>query len=103
MTAAAIKGILSSDNTMWSRPPISKRLLESAAEDVSQLLAVAKAMAPELGSIMVGHVLALSNVYAQTHWDASDRDIPKHGLSVFHPTRLVPWLERLYTQVPDLV
>lgn len=80
--------------------PIPDILARCAAEDVSQLIPLAEAMAAELGSIWVGHVLSLSRAYSQTHFDAPDKDTAKGGYASPTVTKLVPWLERLEGQVP---
>lgn len=70
-----------SDNTIWSQRPITQFLLEGAAEDVSQLLSLADGMACHLGSVLVGHVIARSDAYSQSHWDASDKNNATHGIT----------------------
>lgn len=90
---------MSRDNTMWGKRSITQFLLEGAAEDVSQLLPLAEEMASHLGSIWVGHVIALSDSYSQTHWDASDKEPATHGMTVL-PT-LAPWLSKLHVKIPD--
>ena len=66
---------------MWMQRPLPQHLLTYAADDVAQLVSLAEAMTSQLGTSLVAHVLTLSDVYAQSYWDAEDKDTQPHRLA----------------------
>ena len=69
------------DTTIWQQRPIPPQLLRYAAEDVSQLLALADKLTSELGSAALSLVPQLSKANAQWFWDLADRDGPESSSS----------------------
>ena len=59
---------------MWRRRPMSPQLLHYAAEDVSQLLALADKLTAELSSGELRLLPQLSKANGQCQWEPADRD-----------------------------
>ena len=71
---AAVVQKMRQDPYIWQRRPISKTLLQYAAEDVTQLLLLADKLSYDLGAAALKLLPQLSMAYSQWYWDASDRD-----------------------------
>lgn len=65
---------MKADSKIWQQRPIPLELLRYAAEDVSQLLALADKLTSELGNAAVRLLPRLSAAHAQWYWDPADRD-----------------------------
>ena len=96
--AAAIQGKYKKSPSLWKQRPLPKVLLRSAAEDVAQLGKLADEMIASLGSELTAHVMVLSTVYSESHWDARDTGKTSKSSPASTSRQLTPWLGKLYAK-----